>query len=372
MADAKRGPYVLYLRPFTSDVERAGMPHAFSRFRNVGGSLVDTSTRTSEERISRAFGGLARVIAVGQPDEALPLLGAAKLYLPLNDWQPTVASLLDDARMVLLSAGTSDGTLWELRQCLRRRAPQTLLIAIYTDEGEYDAFREKADPIFQEEADGLRHGRGADWHPARLPACPPLSDPDRVKWLPLPRGYIRFDEEWTPHLIWLDPTSVRGWTEEGRHRRLNREQLAPFMEAVFQGLWDVEDAADQADVGRCATVAGLESAVRAARSDGAEGHTRLSLLMSGTGRFLGVGEEEDADARQLIAHAGGRSPFTIPLPLQMVEEILRERRARGAVDADTLQVEFSPGGRIRGVCHHSAGQQAEELPVPADESRTGH
>ncbi|MFG2556934.1 hypothetical protein ACGFWF_44485 [Streptomyces sp. NPDC048581] len=393
MADAKRGPYVLYLRPFTSDATGATMPHAFSRFRQVGGSLVEAGTRTVEERLSRAFGTLARVIAVGQPDEALPLLGAARLYLPLNDWQPTVASLIDDARLVLLASGTSEGTLWELRRCLQRRAPQTLLIAIYTDASEYDAFREKAELIFQEEAEGLRRRSGADWQPPRLPAYPPVSNPHGVKWLPVPRGYIRFDADWTPHLIRLDPTSVRGWTEEGRSRRMNREQLVPFMESVIHELFDAEDAADQADAGRCMTVAELESALHAVRSDGATDETPLSVLMSGTGRFLGIagkgdeaagggalpggpdqpaGAEGAVDPTGPIAQAGGRPPFTIDLPLLYAEEILRERRAAGATDVDTLQVEFSPRGRLRGVGHHSGGQAAGEPPVLADDSGTGH
>ncbi|MGW3266224.1 hypothetical protein [Streptomyces sp. NPDC001056] len=378
MADAKRGPYVLYLRPFTSDVTGATMPHAFSRFQRVGGSLVNTSTRTVEERISRSFGRLARVIAVGQPDETLPLLGAARLYLPLNDWQPTVASLIDDARLVLLAAGTSEGTLWELRQCLRRRAPQTLLILIYTDESEFDVFREKAEVIFREEADRLRRGSDADWCPPRLPACPLLSNPDRVKWLPIPRGYLRFDADWTPHLVRLDPTSVRGWTEEGRQRRLNREQLLPFMDIVLRELWAAEDAADQADAGRCMTVAELESALRAMRSEGATDETPLSVLMSGTGRFLAVGDKRDTPAEsgdagagpghttEPIVRAGGRAPFTIELPLRYAEKILRERRADGTTDGDTLQVEFSARGRPRGVRHHPGGEAAGKPSAPAD------
>jgi hypothetical protein len=394
MADAKRGPYVLYLRPFTSDATGAAMPHAFSRFRRVGGSLVNASTRTVEERISRAFGHLARVIAVGQPDESLPLLGAARLYLPLNDWQPTVASLIDDARLVLLAAGTSEGTLWELRRCLQQRTPQTLLIVIYTDENEYDAFREKAEVIFFEEAETLRRGGGADWQPPRLPAFPPLSNPHRLKWLPVPRGYIRFDADWTPHLIRLDPTSVRWWTEQGRNRRMNREQLLPFLESAIRELFAVEDAADQADAGRCMTVADLESALRAARSDGAKDRTPFSVLMSGTGRFLAIADKKDdaavggddvrggsvasitagvaADGKEPIAQAGGRPPFTIDLPLVYTEEVLRDVRAKGATDVDTLQVEFSPGGRLRGVRHRPGGGQPGGPAALADDSRAGH
>ncbi|MEU6225485.1 hypothetical protein [Streptomyces sp. NPDC047042] len=384
MADAKHSPYVLYLRPFTSDVMGATMPHAFSRFQRVGGSLVNTSTRTVEEQISRSFGSLARVIAVGQPDETLPLLGAARLYLPLNDWQPTVASLIDDARLVLLAAGTSEGTLWELRQCLRRRAPQTLLISIYTDESEYDAFREKAEAIFRQEADCLRRGSDADQCPPRLPAYPPLSNPQRVKWLPTPRGYIRFDTDWTPHLIRLDPTSVRGWTEEGRHRRLNREQLLPFMGTVLRELSAAEHAADQADAGRCMTVAELESALRAMRSNGATDETPISVLMSGTGRFLAIEDKRDTVAgsggaqggpehtTEPIAQAGGRAPFAIELPLLYAEEILRERRANGTTDADTLQIDFSARGRLLGVRHHTGGDAPEKPSTLIDESGAGH
>lgn len=384
MADAKHSPYVLYLRPFTSDVTGATMPHAFSRFQRVGGSLVNTSTRTVEERISRSFGSLGRVIAVGQPDETLPLLGAARLYLPLNGWQPTVASLIDDARLVLLAAGTSEGTLWELRQCLRRRAPQTLLISIYTDESEYDAFREKAEVIFREEADCLRRGSDADRCLPSLPAYPPLSNVHRVKWLPVPRGYIRFDADWTPHLIRLDPTSVRGWTEEGRHRRLTREQLLPFMDIVLRELWAAENAADQVDAGRCMTVAKLESVLRAMRSDGATDETPLSVLMSGTGRFLAIEDKRDTAAgsgdaqgglghrTEPIAQAGGRAPFAIELPLLYAEELLRERRANGTTDVDTLQVEFSARGRLRGVRHHPGGEAAGDSSALADERGAGH
>ncbi|MDX3642915.1 hypothetical protein [Streptomyces sp. MB09-02B] len=381
MADAKRGAYVLYLRPFTSDATGASMPHAFSRFQRVGGSLVDTSTRTVEERISQAFGTLGRVIAVGQPDESLPLLGAARLYLPLNDWQPTVASLIEDARLVLLAAGTSEGTLWELRRCLRRRVPQTLLITIY-DERDYATFRDKAEAIFQEEADAMRRGSGADWHPPRLPAYPPLSDSHRLKWLPVPRGYIRFDADWTPHLVRLDPTSTRGWTEEGRSRRMNREQLVPFMEIAIRELMDAEDAADQADASWCMTIAGLEAAVRAARSDGADDQAPVSLLISGTGRFLGVEDKQggngaesgggDARDGSAIAQAGGRPPFTLDLPLPLVEDLLRERRAEGARDADTLQVEYSRRGRLRGVGHNPGGPAAGEPPALVGDSGAGH
>ncbi|UUU23069.1 hypothetical protein [Streptomyces sp. DSM 40750] len=249
MEEARREPYVLYLRPFAEDATGTLMRHAFSRWMGVGGSLVSGSSLTLEEGVCRTFSGFGRPLAVGEPDEALPLAGSRRLYLPLHDWQPTVTSLITDARLVLLVAGTSEGTLWELTEVMRLRRPESVLVLIYGDRqtydvrADYDIFRTAAELELENRAEELRQVHGADWQPPRFPPLPGFHDPDRLKWTTLLRAVIRFRSDWTPEIVLLDPTAVSAWTFEGRIRKMSRTQVLPLLAQLHNDLDDPEGAA---------------------------------------------------------------------------------------------------------------------------------
>ncbi|MFC5826112.1 hypothetical protein [Nonomuraea insulae] len=390
MEEAKRVPYVLYLRPFASDKTGSRMRHAFSRHNRVGGSLVDTRTSTVEENLARSFRQVGRVIAVGRPEERLPLPGAARLYLPWDGWRPAVRSLIDDARMVLLATGDSEGTLWEFEQLLLRRGPHGLLLVVYSDETEYDNFRRRAHELFDRHAERLRTGQDPDWQPPVLPPFPRLRNPSAVKWLPITRAYLRFDADWRPHLVLLDPTAAKGWTVETRLRRIGREQVAPLVLRLYEDMLAAEEAADHEDARRCVTVVELAAAITAARAHGGEDTTLLPVRFTGTGRFLSLagaarsvtaedapasGPEADLAARFTTvagsgsgraAQAGGRAPFTIELPLFWLEERLSEVRERGAADQDILRLELSAWGRLQGVRHEPGSLTGAEVGADPD------
>ncbi|MFJ8114144.1 hypothetical protein [Streptomyces sp. NPDC096132] len=236
MDEAKSHPYVLYLRPFAEDVTGRTMPEAFSRWRGVGGALVDGRSLTLEEGVCRMFRGFGRPLAVGEPDEALPPAGSRRLYLPLRDWQPTVTSLISDARLVLLVAGTGKGTLWELTELMRLRRPESVLILLYGDREAYDGFRAAAERELNERAEDLRQVHGPGWRPPRFPPLPGFRDPSKLKWVPLMRAVVRFGADWTPEVLLLDPTAVRAWTHEGRVRKMTRDQLAPLLDRLRSDL----------------------------------------------------------------------------------------------------------------------------------------
>ncbi|MFM9590107.1 hypothetical protein ACKI16_17485 [Streptomyces scabiei] len=242
--EAKGEPYVLYLRPFVEDVTGTAMRHAFSRWTGTGGALVSGSSLTLEEGVCRTFRGFGRPLAVGEPDEALPLPGSRRLYLPLGDWQPTVTSLITDARLVLLVAGTSAGTLWELTEVMRLRRPESVLVLLYGDrEGtdlrqEYDHFRLAAEYELIERKEELRAVHGPDWQPPAFPPLPGFRHPDRLKWVPLMQAVIRFRADWTPEIVLIDPTAVSAWTHEGRLRKMTRGQLAPLLARLREDLGD--------------------------------------------------------------------------------------------------------------------------------------
>ncbi|MFH8678445.1 transferase [Streptomyces lydicus] len=102
---------VLYLRSFTDDDIAA----------QVDDSSAFVSIHSREEQLTGALGAVGPVITVGKPGEPLPRLGAARFYLPLDDWQPTVLRLMELSQLIVLRLGSGDGLWWEVQ---RARATQ--------------------------------------------------------------------------------------------------------------------------------------------------------------------------------------------------------------------------------------------------------
>jgi hypothetical protein len=105
-------PPVLYLRSFLQDERLPGTSESF------------------EQSLASVMGEVGPVIAVGRPGERLPPLGAARLYLSDEHWQPTVRDLMARSALTILRAGTSPGVLWELARVVECVQPARFLIAV--------------------------------------------------------------------------------------------------------------------------------------------------------------------------------------------------------------------------------------------------
>ena len=55
---------------------------------------------------------------------------------------------MQNARLVVIRAGTSGGLLWELKEVVQVVNPKKLLILILMGKKQYEAFRKEADQIF--------------------------------------------------------------------------------------------------------------------------------------------------------------------------------------------------------------------------------
>ncbi len=90
---------VLWLRPFASE----RLP-----------SLVPILP-SEEEHVVGALRTVGHVLAVGDPgdEREVPPAGALRVYLPASDWQPFVARLIKEARLVVLKVGDGEGFWWE-------------------------------------------------------------------------------------------------------------------------------------------------------------------------------------------------------------------------------------------------------------------
>ncbi len=227
--------YILYLRPFDLDDElyRIKPVPALNPIRR----MHTPYSRTFEEHMVWHLRlRLGPVVAVGRPDERLPLSGARRFYLPLDDWKPTVSNAIRKARLVVLATGTGEGTLWEFTEVVRLMPPERLLVTVFTDEREYDRFRSAAEAAFATRAAGLQGEEARRLTAFRWPAYPPLKKPDAITRVVGARGYIVFGPDWAPEFVRVDPTAVRAVTLAGRNHAMMRRQVNPLMRRIKRGL----------------------------------------------------------------------------------------------------------------------------------------
>jgi len=132
VAEALEGHWpVLYLRSFVADP-------ATHAVRPVWAGGVPVNLDGEEELLTSvlrdAFGP---VLAIGDPGDVLPELGAARIYgTDLTNWKPLVEKKIAAATHVCLRLGNGAGVRWELEQCLRklRRERLVLLVPRASDE----------------------------------------------------------------------------------------------------------------------------------------------------------------------------------------------------------------------------------------------
>jgi hypothetical protein len=120
-------PPVLYLRSFRDDGVALAAQQGPQFKRRVIKAL---SLPTPEEHMARILARIGPLIAIGKPDEPLPELGAARLYVSHAQWQQTVTSLMQRAALVVVRVGASPGVLWEIDQALVHLPRQRLVLAI--------------------------------------------------------------------------------------------------------------------------------------------------------------------------------------------------------------------------------------------------
>jgi hypothetical protein len=137
-------PFILYLRGFADDYAAATTLGEPTSFVHAFASLVRFPL-TEEEHLARALGAFGAVVAVGQPGEDIPLLGAKRVYVDDGNWQEHVRQLARQAQFVILRVSNAPGVIWELETILRELPPEK--VAILVPEREEFIGRELIVPI---------------------------------------------------------------------------------------------------------------------------------------------------------------------------------------------------------------------------------
>ena len=170
-------PPVLYLRSFEEDRSASSTFDSF------------------EQSLASVVSDIGPVIAVGRPGERLPPLGAARLYLSQESWQPTVRDLMARSALTILKAGVTEGVLWELARAVEYVPPKRFLIAVPSvlsklQTEAWERFRALAAHVLPRSLPVLTKGAmfvsfDADWNPSLL------VDPKKTDFLVSGRANVR-------------------------------------------------------------------------------------------------------------------------------------------------------------------------------------
>ena len=109
----------LLLRSFGDDMtplERTTDQNSWMR------SVMAPTIWTLEETIEQLLGRHGPVIAIGRPGESVPPAGAAREYVPNDQWQTRVRELIDQAGVVVVVLGETEGLSFEYETLLEMGA----------------------------------------------------------------------------------------------------------------------------------------------------------------------------------------------------------------------------------------------------------
>jgi hypothetical protein len=115
MAKDPRAP-ILYLRAFGDDGLAIGAQRIF--FLNplrLCAALWGSGRRIRfEETLAAELAAYGPVVAIGQPNEPLPQLGAARWYESDATWQAGVDAMMRRAQLIAVCVAKTDGVAWEI------------------------------------------------------------------------------------------------------------------------------------------------------------------------------------------------------------------------------------------------------------------
>jgi hypothetical protein len=209
LTEDSRAP-VVYLRPFGADGAEIAK-RVSSRVRIAPSERV---VKTYEERLAHALRKIGPFVAVGNPAERLPLLGAARMYAADEDWQAAVGDLIGRAAIVLLHAGEGHGLDWEVHHVIDRGLPERTILSLPLDAKRGEPSRQERYATFRRRSDGIF----------------PRPLPEAIEHC----QFAYFDADWTPQLLGERGAALPDGEDE-RARALRR--LAHEFKITWGPLW---------------------------------------------------------------------------------------------------------------------------------------
>ncbi len=129
-------PPILYLRSFRADARWLEQPSDL-----IWMFLFPGRFETLERSLTKSLSGAGPLIAIGQPGEILPPMGAARLYVKHDKWQEVVAHLTKVSGLIVLRVGTTESFWWEVEHVVECCPPEKVVFLLPPANrfGAYDA-----------------------------------------------------------------------------------------------------------------------------------------------------------------------------------------------------------------------------------------
>ena len=112
LLDTDRRPAALYLRSFDDD--EVPLPSIVSARRPLLELFSLRGADPFEESVAWELSTYGPVVAVGRPGRRLVSLGAAREHLSDDTWMEQVSKRMEDAAIIAVATGETDGLSWEL------------------------------------------------------------------------------------------------------------------------------------------------------------------------------------------------------------------------------------------------------------------
>ena len=118
---------VVFLRAFTQDDDRVAAGTRDPLLKLTGGVA---EARTLDEILLEHASPYGPVIAIGDPVDPIPPLGAARIFVKSGSWQEVVTSLVDASKAVVMCPNPTEGVRWELNLIVvHGLIPRTIFLA---------------------------------------------------------------------------------------------------------------------------------------------------------------------------------------------------------------------------------------------------
>lgn len=127
---ADNRPPVLYLRSFQLDSKSSTANTPLSANMLTIDYWVNRRPWSFEELICAAFREVGPVVALGDPGDNLPPLGASRDYAVSAEWQERFLDLARRSKIVCICVGNSPGLFWEIQHIIATKACSQIVLLV--------------------------------------------------------------------------------------------------------------------------------------------------------------------------------------------------------------------------------------------------
>jgi len=145
LLERDRRPPVVYIRSFKDDDK---IMLGSSRVRRLLTPLAFTAAITPEQELAIIMNRAGPVVAIGRPGEALPELGAARLYVGDDQWRDKITDLMKRARLVVIRGGATANLWWEIDQARMLLPPRKLILVSLGKDKDAKSFEAEVEKKF--------------------------------------------------------------------------------------------------------------------------------------------------------------------------------------------------------------------------------